>query len=168
MALPRMPELREASASDARSVAALIRRSFRKQVDLLELRRSECPEYVGFETADRVRHRMQRGHHVLVADVAGRLVGTVTFGAAIPDSHKGEIARLAVLPPHRGTGLGQALMGVAEAELGQFGATVAEISIVAKFNRLRSYYEAMGYKATRQQRFDALPFDVLFMEKRIP
>ena len=111
---------------------------------------------------------MQQGNHVLVADLAGRLIGTVAFGWVVRDSPKGEIARLAVLPTYRGTGLGRVLMGAAEAALGQIGVTMVEISIVAKFDRLRSYYEALGYTTTRLRRFDALPFDVLFMEKRIP
>ena len=167
MDLPEEPTVHEATTEDARTIASLIRRSFRRQVEILQLRRSECPEYVGFETADRVRRRMQRGDHVLVADLAGRLVGTVAFGGVAGDSPKGEIARLAVLPPYRGKGLGQVLMQAAETALGQFGATVAEVGIVAKFDRLRSYYEALGYTITRRQRFDALPFEVLFMEKRI-
>jgi GNAT superfamily N-acetyltransferase len=138
--LPEKSEVREAMFDDARAIASLIRRSFRRQVDILELRRSECPEYVGFETADRVRRRMQQGNHILVAHLAGRLIGTVAFGWVVRDSPKGEIARLAVLPSYRGTGLGRVLMGAAEAALGQIGGTVVEICIVAKFDRLRSYY----------------------------
>lgn len=167
MDLPEQPTVHEATTADARAIASLIRRSFRRQVDLLELRRADCPEYVGFETADRVRRRMQRGDHVLVANLAGRLVGTVTFSGVVGDLRKGEIARLAVLPRYRGNGLGKSMMETAETALRQVGATVAEISLVAKFGRLRSYYEALGYTTTRLQRFDALPFEVLFMEKRI-
>ena len=166
--MPEEPKLREATVDDARSIASIIRRSFRRQVDILELERSECPEYVGFETADRVRRRMQQGSHVLVADLAGQLIGTVTFSRAVPNSPKGEIARLAVLPEHRGTGLGRVLMDAAEAGLGQAGVSVAEIGIVATFHRLRSYYEALGYAPTRLQHFEALPFEVQFMEKRFP
>jgi predicted N-acetyltransferase YhbS len=168
MDLTEGPELREATSDDARTIASLIRRSFRKQVEILELRRSVCPEYVGFETAERVRRRIHRGDHVLVAHLAGQMVGTVAFGGAVRKSREGEIARLAVLPAYRGSGLGQVLMGAAETALGKSGATVAEISIVAKFHRLRSYYETLGYTPTRLRRFDTLPFDVLFMEKRIP
>jgi GNAT superfamily N-acetyltransferase len=165
--LPERPHLREATIDDARTIASLIRRSFSRQVDILEIRRSECPEYVGFETAEAVRGRMRRGGRVLVAELAGRLVGTVTYSLA-GKSPKGDIGRLAVLPEHRGRGLGRVLMGAAEAALGQMGVVVVEVSIVAKFHRLRSYYETLGYTATRRQRFDALPFEVLFMEKRIP
>jgi GNAT superfamily N-acetyltransferase len=167
MGLPEQPTLHEATTDDARAIASLIRRAFRRQVELLQLRRSDCPEYVGFETADRVRRRMERGDHVLMADLAGRVVGTVTYSGAVGDSRKGEIARLAVLPQYRGKGLGKSMMEAAETALRQFGATVAEIGLVAKFGRLRTYYEALGYTTTRLQRFDALPFEVLFMEKRI-
>jgi GNAT superfamily N-acetyltransferase len=137
-------------------------------VAILGIRRSEHPDYVGFETAERVRRRLEKGGRVLVADLQGRSIGTVTFRIDVHEPSKGEIARLAVLPAFRGTGIGRVLMGAAESALGQADATVAEVSIVANFDRLRSYYEAMGYARTRQQRFAALPFDVLFLEKRIP
>ena len=162
------PELREATIDDSRAIASLIRRSFRQQVDLLKLRPSECPEYVGFETASRVRRRMQVGNHVLVATLAGKPIGTVAFGQVLRDSLRGEITRLAVLPSHRGIGLGRILMGAAEASLARAGAKIAQISIVAKFDSLRLYYESLGYTKTKLLRFDALPFDVLFMEKRFP
>jgi hypothetical protein len=103
---------------------------------------------------------------MLVAAVSGRPIGTVAFQLPVEASARGEIGRLGVVPAYRGAGIGELLMKAAESALSLAGANAAEISIVAEFERLRMYYEGMGYEATRLRSFEGLPFDVLFMEKR--
>lgn len=166
--LSAFPILHEATGDDAREIASIVRRAFRKQAQTLGIRGSEHPAYAGFETAVRVRSRLADGARIVVARVDDRAVGTVTWRLDSGSPAKGEITRLAVLPSVRGGGIGRALMESAESALFQTGAAVAEVSVVATFDRLRAYYETMGYISTRRCRFNHLPFDVLFMEKQCP
>jgi hypothetical protein len=58
-------------------------------------------------------------------------------------------------------------MAYAEQYLLTNGAAVLELSIVAQFERLQTYYEGLGYSTTDQRRVSSLPFDLLFLVKRL-
>jgi predicted N-acetyltransferase YhbS len=162
-----MLTLRIATDADAPNIAALTRRSFAKQVEALALSERESPKYVAFETEASVRERVARGTHITLAHEGAVLIGTVSWVARSGGEKLGEIARLAVLPEHRGFGYGRELMRHAESELVNAGMVVAEVSVVARFERLRSYYEALGYLLNDSHRVAGLPFDLLFMRKSL-
>jgi len=44
-------------------------------------------------------------------------------------------------------------------------AVAVELSIVAKFPRLQSYYEELGYSVSTIERVSSLPFELLCMRK---
>lgn len=160
-------ELRAACPSDARAIAWLTRCGFRQQARLLALSKRECPAYVGFETAARVRQRLLGGEQIWLATAGQRLIGTVGM-RLLPASASepcGEIGRLAVLPHRRGAGHGLSLMQAAEHAIAAAGAGSARLSIVARFDALRRYYERQGYAATQLRRYPGLPFEVLHLEK---
>jgi ribosomal protein S18 acetylase RimI-like enzyme len=158
-----MTTIAPATVSDAKVVAALIRRSFARQAQILGIRESEYPNYVAFETQARVETRMASGIVILIARIGAGLVGTVS--CAVRAERRGEIIRLAVDPAHRGRGYGRKLMECAEQEIAAAGASVAELSIVRKFERLRLYYEALGYCSIGTRNVPSLPFEVLYMGK---
>jgi GNAT superfamily N-acetyltransferase len=157
-----------ASIDDAPTIARLIRAAFAKQVRELGIDETTYPNYVGFETEARVRHRIAQGVRIALASSAAECVGTVSWVWAGTEAEPGEIMRLGVLSEQRGKGYGRELMVHAETELRAAGARVARIGIVARFVRLRSYYEELGYAAVESRQFPTLPFEVLFMERRIP
>lgn len=162
-----MVTIRPAVLAEAGVVASLIRRSFVAQVEVLGIRESEYPNYVGFETTDGVQRRMAAGFHVALACQGEKSIGTVSWS---PDAHiaaSGDIMRLAVLPSARGSGYGRRLMGHAEEQLTMRGASVARLTIVAQFERLRKYYEGQGYAVTEIRRVSSLPFELMFMEKSL-
>jgi GNAT superfamily N-acetyltransferase len=149
--------------TSAHIAAALVRRAYRTEARRLGLTRWDCPGYAAFEAPSGVRRRLRSGGRVLVMYESGQPVGTVS--TIIRGSAAAEIARLAVVPECRGRGLGRSLMAFAERELTEAGVATAEVSIVARFDHLRRYYEDLGYSAARLERFQSLPFDVQSMEK---
>ncbi|HEV8245203.1 MAG TPA: GNAT family N-acetyltransferase [Polyangiaceae bacterium] len=110
---------------------------------------------------------MASGAHVALAYLGEEVIGTVSSAFDRVSEESGEIMRLAVLPRYRGNDYGRELMMCAETQLRTAGALVAELSIVAQFRRLQSYYERLGYSAKSLKRVASLPFEVLFMEKKL-
>lgn len=158
-----MLTIRTATEADAPGVASIIGLSFRKQAELLGISRIEYPNYVAFETDVGVRRRLDSGAHVAMGYCGDEVIGTVTCVRRADELP--EISRLAVLPPHRGSGYGRELMTYAENTLAAAGARVVEISIVAKFRRLQDYYERLGYSVRILERASSLPFELAYMQK---
>lgn len=157
-----MLNIRTAVDEDAAVVAALIRASFQKQAELLAINPQQYPNYVGFETEEGIRRRLAVGVQLLLAYERAEPIGTVSYAG---DSGHGEITRLAVLPAHRGNGYGRELMSYAENRLLVTGAEVVELSLVAQFHRLQTFYEALGYVPCEVRRVRSLPFNILVMRK---
>ena len=86
-------------------------------------------------------------HLVALAD--GQPVGTARVLIA---GGTGKIGRVAVLKPHRGTGLGQALIRFAMAEIRQAGGHTAKLG--AQTHAL-GFYEALGFTAQGAEYLDA-------------
>lgn len=110
---------------------------------------------------------MTAGVHVALACRDDESVGTVSCSPGVQDPGSGDIMRLAVLPSDRGHGYGRLLMGYAEAQLMVSGVSVARLSIVARFERLREYYQEQGDAVTEVRHVASLPFELMFMEKTL-
>lgn len=158
--------MEEAGATQAQVVSAIIKSSFKKQVELLRIKKEEYPNFVAFESVDRVQTRIKGGDHVVLASLQGEPIGTVSCKVDSSQTNKGYIKRLAVLPAYRGKDYGGLLMGAAETWLKNNKVTRIELSIVAQFDRLQRYYERLGYIPHERKTFSSLPFEVLFMVKR--
>lgn len=79
----------------------------------------------------------------LVADVAGRIVGTVMAGY---DGHRGWLNYLAVAPGTQGRGLGGRLVREAEQLLGRRGCAKVNLQIRTSNEAAVDFYRAIGYE----------------------
>jgi len=158
---------RTADTKDSELVSELIRESFKRQADILAIKKEEYPNYVAFETAENTQKRMTQGDSIVIAYLGDKPIGTVSFSNDSDQIHKGYIKRLAVIPEFRECGYGSLLMGYAEMKLKERNVMLVELSIVAQFEKLQSYYEGLGYVPQIRKSFSGLPFEVLFMEKTI-
>lgn len=78
----------------------------------------------------------------LVAVEAGTVVGSVMAGY---DGHRGWIARVAVLTPHRGQGVARAMMQEAERRLKALGAPKINLQVNTPNAVVVPFYERLGY-----------------------
>lgn len=80
---------------------------------------------------------------VLVAEVAGRVVGFASVGESRDEAGKGELAAIYVLPDAWGSGAGSALMASALEELR--GYSSATLWVLEDNPRARRFYEREGW-----------------------
>ncbi len=78
---------------------------------------------------------------ILVAEAAGRIVGTVVGGW---DGWRGNIYRLAVLPDNRRRGIGRALVEEIERRIDKKGARKISICVVHEQDSAVLFWNAMG------------------------
>jgi ribosomal protein S18 acetylase RimI-like enzyme len=97
------------------------------------------------DTADDLRRAVAESPaHVLVAEVGGRLVGSIigTF-----DGWRGNIYRLAVHPDCRRRGVARALVAEVEKRLAQQGAKRITALVEKDHPLAMAFWEAVGYRA---------------------
>jgi ribosomal protein S18 acetylase RimI-like enzyme len=110
--------------------------------------------------ADRNRERVREalagrvavGGAFVARDDAG-LVGFVTFypesETYAQDCTRGIVENLYVVPDRRGEGIGERLLGAAEAALEAGGAEAVALEALADNDRARRFYERHGYRQHR-------------------
>jgi N-acetylglutamate synthase-like GNAT family acetyltransferase len=125
-------KVRDASASDAGSLAALITAAYRVE-DFFK---------IGDRIdADGVLDKMQHGRFIVLEE-AGRLRGSVYVEAS---SRRGYFGMLSIDPSHQKQGLGGWLIEVAETACRKAGCTEMEIEVVNLRAELPAYYAKFGY-----------------------
>lgn len=156
-------QMKKADVRDAQIISNLIRESFKQQAEILQISATDYPGYVAFESAAMAKERLQRTEVYLLLE-HGTPIGTIGFSQ---QGQTGYIERLAVIPEHRGHKYGQVLLRFAEAELYGTGCTKINLTIVARFLRLRAYYENLGYSHYQTKLVPSLPFEVAYLSKVI-
>ncbi|WP_298195798.1 GNAT family N-acetyltransferase [Novosphingobium sp.] len=99
----------------------------------------------------------QPGHHMLVAEAEGQVIGTVAITAK-PPRHC-YLGMLSVAPSLQAAGLGRRLIAEAEAAARRlFGAEIMEMTVIDRRPELIAYYERRGYRQTGEIR--PFPYDL--------
>jgi GNAT superfamily N-acetyltransferase len=154
-------EIRDAGRDEANLLNTLIRESFRDVAERFGLTPENCPNHPSFSTEERVGSWLDKGVRFFIAECGSEPCGCVALERADPEVCY--LERLAVLPPYRHHGYGEALvrhvMGAAE----DIGASRLEIGIISDQDELREWYVGLGFAEKRRARFEQLPFEVTFM-----
>jgi ribosomal protein S18 acetylase RimI-like enzyme len=96
------------------------------------------------DTAEDLRRAIAESPaHVLVAEVGGRLVGSII---GVFDGWRGNIYRLAVHPGHRRQGIARALVAEVEERLARQGAKRITALVEKDHPWAMSFWEAVGYR----------------------
>jgi ribosomal protein S18 acetylase RimI-like enzyme len=110
---------------------------------ILDVWREADAEPTVTDEPERLRHLMAADVDALIlAEDGGRLVGTVI---AAWDNWRGGIYRLAVVPDHRGSGLGQRLVEEAVQRLRAAGAARLSAIVVDDDEGAMAFWTAMGW-----------------------
>jgi ribosomal protein S18 acetylase RimI-like enzyme len=90
----------------------------------------------------------RRGPHstILVTEMKGRIVASAMVGE---DGHRGWVYYVATDPEYQGTGLGKAIMAAAENWLRARGVWKVQLLVREGNDRVRQFYEHLGYRDTR-------------------
>ena len=146
--------IRVAAASEAETIASVIRVAF-----------TTVAEEIGFdippvhETANDVLSTFREGDAVLVAEIAGAVVGTVR-GETLDDGGV-MIRRLAVLPEQRGFGIARSLMLALEDAYP--AASRFELFTGAEAVGPIALYTSLGYRVIEPRR--EMGFPLVYLEK---
>lgn len=126
-----------------------------------------------YQSVEDTRRRVQKGE-CWVASVGGDYVGSVTvsgpggFAEGYPAAPQaGSFAQLAVDPAWRGTGLGSALLALAEERLAVLGCTAVVIDTSSEAADLIGWYEQKGYEVVGVWRWEVTNYDSTVLRKPI-
>ncbi len=134
-----MPTLRQAGASDAASVRALVRAAYAKWVPLIG--REPKPMGADYDAAV-VSHRVDLAH---LDDTLAALIET------IPGSDHLLVENVAVAPAFQGRGLGRFLMAHAERLAAERGDASIRLYTNQRFTENIRLYLALGYGIDREE-----------------
>jgi GNAT superfamily N-acetyltransferase len=130
-------ELRAATATDAETIAGLIRGAFAEYQGRLD-----PPSGAHRETTETVRAALLAGGGLL-ALVDGKPVGCVLYEARPSHLYFG---RLSVLPAFRKRGLGHALIAAVERRARELGFSRLLLGVRLALTEQRASYERLGYR----------------------
>jgi ribosomal protein S18 acetylase RimI-like enzyme len=156
---PTALEWKVAEPAEAAEVAGLLREAFAEQARLFGLNPQDHPYAVAWETAERVRQRMDDGNTVLLVRRGDQAVGTIAFRLTAEDPIVGYFGRLGVHPAAQGQGLGVALVRYAEEQLSAQGARKMTLAMAAETPGLQRFYERLDimYLAEKPTRITPWP-----------
>ena len=153
--------IRDANDNDIATLVDLIRTSFSEVAVQLGLNETDHPKCTSFYTADRIKDDFAKGIRFFILENNCKAIGCVAMEKA--DDDICYLMRLAVLPDYRRQNHGQRLVRHLLTQARQTGAKQVQIGIVDTADRLKKWYEKLGFVQFKTQTFDHLPFLVAFM-----
>jgi ribosomal protein S18 acetylase RimI-like enzyme len=145
--------LRSAVSSDARALTELVDAAYRHYVDRIGM----LPGPMTQDYADVIATRQ-----TTVAEISGLPVGVLVLNRS---TGQFVIENVAVHPEHRGTGLGRALLDLAEAQARRAGFDVVHLFTHEQMTENLAIYTKRGYR--EDERRSQGTFDLVFMSKRL-
>jgi len=147
-------------------IGAVIRLSFADVAVEFELTPENCKNHPSFLTDSALLEPHSRpGVRCFGAFAGSALVGFAAIWPKGPGAY--ELTRLCVVPEHRHAGLGAGLVQAALQAAKAQGASKIEIGIIAENERLKRWYEGLGFQEKAVRKFAHLPFAVCEMEREV-
>lgn len=137
--------VRRARPDEAPAIAELINLAYRVEAFFVSGDRTSPGE---------IRELMQRGEFFVLRRLDGLPAAAIYVEAR---DRRGYFGLLSVAPDAQRAGLGQRLVGVAEAYFRAHGCEVVELQVVDLRRELPPWYQRLGYRAVGTEAFPPLP-----------
>ena len=154
--------IKEASIQDAQKIAEIVCCSNKDVAQQFNLTFENSPKHPSFCTKEWVISDFERGAEYFICYIDNQPVGCVAFEQPDPDTIY--LNRLSVLPNHRHQGIGAALVNYIIEYSKSKKASYISIGIIAEHTVLKNWYSMLGFTEGDIQKFEHLPFDVLYMQ----
>jgi ribosomal protein S18 acetylase RimI-like enzyme len=158
-------KISQAEDNDIDLLAKIIRESNKDVAELFGLTRTNAPKHPSFCTPDWILSEFQRGQRYFLYKDEGIAKGCVAFEQ--PNENTSYLNRLSVLPEHRKQGIGSKLVSHILNFSKQKRVTDVSIGIIAEHEQLMHWYQKSGFIKGATQKFEHLPFNVLYMHYKI-
>ncbi len=125
--------------------------------------------YTGTYQDDALTRARMEGKDVYLAYVNGVLAGTVSLEEVRPadDEPHFYLSQLAVIPAHKGRGLGRLLLALAEDKALERGLLRIRLDTAIPAGRLVRFYQAAGFEVIREVHWPGKTYRSYVMEKQI-
>lgn len=157
----QIPIIREAAALDAAAITDLVRRSF---ADVAEEFGPEVRDFAWHPSKCKeawILRDLERGTRFFILESRGTAAGCV--GMRPPHQDGCELVRLGVPPEHRHHGFGRLLVDRVIAEARAAGLKKIDLDMIAANQRLRRWYESIGFVYTGTRSVNGVPFEIGYM-----
>jgi GNAT superfamily N-acetyltransferase len=158
-------EIVQADKNDCDLLASIVSKSNLDVAELLGLNIDNAPKHPSFCTSDWILSDIERGQIYFMLTDAGAPKGCVAFEQ--PNKETAYLNRLSVLPEFRNLGLGATLVQHIIEYSKDKNVSNISIGIIAEHNQLKEWYLKQGFNKGALQKFDHLPFNVLYMNYEI-
>ncbi|MFC1714935.1 GNAT family N-acetyltransferase [Candidatus Poribacteria bacterium] len=153
------------SDSELQESAKVIRDSFITVATDLNLNAENCPTHPTFISFTELKRLREKGAETFALFHRNRQVEFVAVEKASDALYYME--KLAVLPEYRHRGFGKKLMDFVFDYVKQRNGDTVSIGIINEHSVLKNWYSDYGFVETGIRRFEHLPFQVCFMEKKV-
>lgn len=146
-------------------LSTIVSQSNQDVAELFKLSLNNAPKHPSFCTPEWIRTEFERGQRYFIYTDDGIAKGCVAFEQA--GDTTAYLNRLSVLPAYRRKGKGSKLVSHVIEYSKEKEVDVVSIGTIAEHTQLTRWYEKLGFSKGAIQKFEHLPFKVLFMQYEI-
>lgn len=158
-------EIIQAERKDYNLLASIVSKSNKDVAELFDLTINNAPKHPSFCTPEWILSDFDRGQKYFISTDNGVENGCVAFEQ--PNNETAYLNRLSVLPEFRNIGIGAALVHHIIDYSKENKVSNISIGIIADHTQLKEWYLKHGFNEGELQKFDHLPFNVLYMHYEI-
>jgi len=154
-------EIRITNINDTEQIASIVSQANKDVAKQFDINFENNPKHPSFYTNEWVFSDFNRGEEYFISHVNNTNTGCVAFEQPNPDT--AYLNRLSVLPEYRRQGMGTMLVNYILEYSRSKNIQFVSIGIIAAHDILKNWYSNRGFIEGETQKFDHLPFDVMYM-----
>jgi ribosomal protein S18 acetylase RimI-like enzyme len=157
--------INEANKKDIDLLAQIVRESNNEVAEMFNLNIHTAPKHPSFCKSEWILAEFDRGQRYFTYCDEGIVRGCVAYEQ--PNENISYLNRLSVLPEHRNKGIGSKLVNFILEFSKYQGVGEVSIGVIAEHTKLIKWYQKFGFSKGATQKFEHLPFNVLYMQYKL-